>query len=60
LQSEYLIWRLSIIEKVAPLNEIKYDWTVRDLMKAIAILNFQSDVEQSRFNSEKIKWQKQH
>jgi hypothetical protein len=40
LKEEWMIWRIWLTKKV-PLNELKWEWSYPDLLKANSILDYQ-------------------
>ena len=40
-----IIWRLVLLEKIATLEEIESHWSLDDVMRATAVLDFRGDVE---------------
>ena len=44
IEQEWLLWRIWL-KKGTPLNELKYDWTYIDLLKANALLDMEETNE---------------
>jgi hypothetical protein len=44
IEEEYLIWRIWSSKKV-PLQELRQEWTYKDLLKANAILDYEETYE---------------
>lgn len=51
LIDEFYIWRLVCWEKCASLQELEETWSVRDVLKANAFLDFKYDIEDSMYGS---------
>lgn len=52
---EFYIWRLVAWEKCATLKEIDTHWTVRDVLKANAMVDFKSDIEEEAYGRDDTK-----